>query len=136
MRRQGVRDPLRSADATRSEDEAYVALVAPRSDAGGRSLVASPRPYDRPIHRHLVRRGGARLEALYDDERVVVPLDVEAARAVADDLAGFGGFDPDRRGLGPDIAQERTDEDVRVGGRSARAPLVADVARKGNVEPA
>ena len=67
---------------------------------------------------------GSRLEPFDDEERVVMPLDVEGARAVPEHayLARLRRLDPDRRRLGSDVAEERADEQVgRPGGLQSSA---------------
>ena len=101
-----------------------------RSDARRRSLLVGARPDDNVVEHELVRRRGSRLEPFDYEERVVMPLDVEGARAVPEhaDLARLRRLDPDRRRLGSDVAEKRPDEQVGDPG-GPRSPLVCDLFR-------
>ena len=111
--RQRVRDLLRVSETTRAEDEACAILASSRADDRGRSRVVGG-PGESPVEAHLVGRRGPRIEALYQDECVMVPLDVEGSRAVSEDLdlAGAARLEPQRRRRGSDIAKHRADDDL------------------------
>ena len=98
-----IRRPLGCSDAARAEDEAHLWFVVTRSDAGRRPLVVGAWPDDDVVESDVVRSRRPGLESFDQDERVVVPLDVEGARALAEDrhLAGSSRLDPDRGRLGP-----------------------------------
>ena len=94
-----------------------------RMQGGGRSSSARGQT-TYLVEPDFVGRRRSRLEAFDDDERVVVPFDVEGARAMSEhaDLARLCRLDPDRRRLGPYVSGEVD----RRGGRrkrKARGPV-------------
>ena len=130
-RRRGYREALRRSDPARAEDEAHLGFVVTGSNTGRRPLVVGARPDENAIEPDFVRRCRPWLEVRDEHERVVVPFDMEGARALAEDATSHGSsrLEPDRRRLGPDVAEKRTDENVGDLGIPA-VLLVHDLARQ------
>ena len=84
------------------------------SNTRRRTLVAGLWPDGNAIELDLVRCRRAWLEVGDEYKRVVVPFDMEGARALAENrhLALSCRLEPDRRRLGSDVAEEWTDENV------------------------
>ena len=108
-RRRSVRGALRRADPARAEDQQRLALVVTRVN-GTRRTTVGRRPGDTSIHQDFVRRDGAGLQFVDDDQRVMVARDMERSRAPAEHvhLRRSVRLYPDRRGLRAHIAQQRS----------------------------
>ena len=113
---------LGAAEPARAEDEPDVALVVACADDRARPAVVR-RPDELAVEPDLVRRHRPGLEVVDEKQRVVVPLDGERPRAVAEDLdlAGRARLDPEGRALGTGVAEERPEHEV-----AHRCPRDAD----------
>ena len=83
---------------------------------GARTPVVG-RPDELAVEPDLVRRHRGRLEVVDEEQRVVVPLDGERPRAVAEDLdlARRARLDPEGRALRAGVAQQRAEDERHRG---------------------
>jgi hypothetical protein len=86
-------------------------VVARADDARRSSVVERPDPL--AVEPHLVRRHRARLEALDQDQCVVVTFDLERASSVAQDLDLTAGvrLHPDGRLRAAGVAKQWSDDE-------------------------
>ena len=78
------------ADPARAEHEPHLALLVARVDGRRRPAVVG-RPDELAVEPHVVGHDGRRLEIVDEDERVVVTLDRERRRPMAEHLDLAGG---------------------------------------------
>ena len=90
-------------------------LVVARVDDGARPAVVG-RPDEPAVEADVVGVDGRGLEVVDEEQRVVVALDRERLRPVAEDLdlAGRARLDPEGRALGAGVAQERPEHEPGV----------------------
>ena len=100
---------VRQRDAAGAERDVEWAIGFEGPDAARRKSGPPLRPFGYAVERHFVLVGGARLEAIEADDRVMVALDRERPRRMVEDLylAGGVGLHPNRRVSLAEMPQHR-----------------------------
>ena len=101
-------------DAAGAEGQAQRLVLRMGADDARGIGIAGRRPHRRAVEAHLVGQRAARCQAVEDDEREVMPGDLEGLRAAVEhrDLAGRVGLHPDGRFRRGDVAQQRAEQEV------------------------
>jgi hypothetical protein len=104
-------------DTARSERDHDRTGVRKRLNPARRKPRLQRRPADDAIESHLIRRAAAGLQPDYRQQRIVPAADRKGRSPVAEklDFASAVGLHPDRRLCGPDIPDDRSQDQGRHG---------------------